>query len=258
MFPVAPAIKNSSVARKIRSTGAVIKIGKKKKNPLLNEIEHYRRVVGRSASFPNFFRFDSDNYSFLILPHYQYSLEDGLNVRVSPYDWDCLKRLRLSRQLFKALIHLQERLSILHLDVKPSNLMLTSNGLRLVLVDFGMARSYLKPTKIAHSIGTAYYMSPDMHERTITKLCDFESALYVMFELLGATLPWKRQKKCLVMCKAKHRATYYNASICGCTFLDMDVHSTFKDFVKYLLKTKNPKPYCLLVLLQRLMRETNK
>ncbi len=84
------------------------------------------------------------------------------------------------------LAHLHRR-EALHRDVKPANLVLTRNAVRLVLVDFGIAKptdSSLGLTKTtAAAAGTTRYMAPELLAAGKTA-ADLRADLYSM----GATL----------------------------------------------------------------------
>jgi serine/threonine-protein kinase len=96
------------------------------------------------------------------------------------------------KQLCLALQHAHEH-GIIHRDVKPSNLMITRDGM-LKLTDFGIA----KDTDVAGltganaTIGTAAYMSPEQcrGERTLTPQCDLYALGVVLFELATGRKPF--------------------------------------------------------------------
>jgi serine/threonine protein kinase len=69
--------------------------------------------------------------------------------------------LRTARAIADALEHSHRR-SVLHRDVKPSNVMLTLDG-RALLVDFGLARTAAAAqlTQTGNLVGTPAYMSPE-------------------------------------------------------------------------------------------------
>lgn len=84
--------------------------------------------------------------------------------------------------------------SVIHLDLKPDNVLLAKDG-RVVLTDFGIARA-LQPSEIATEangefIGTPEYMSPEQAEGGAI---DFRTDLYslgvMLFELLTGVLPF--------------------------------------------------------------------
>ena len=93
----------------------------------------------------------------------------------------------------KALAHAHQA-GIVHRDIKPSNVLLHPDG-RALLVDFGLARSLLRPsnlTSVGISVGTVGYMSPEqaMADRPVDHRADLYSVGVLVFELLTGSLPY--------------------------------------------------------------------
>lgn len=83
---------------------------------------------------------------------------------------------------------------VVHRDLKPSNLMLTHDN-RLVMIDFGLARSRAAALEITHpdlSLGSPYYVAP---EQIAGQEPDVRSDLYsfgiVMYEMLTGAVPFR-------------------------------------------------------------------
>ena len=83
--------------------------------------------------------------------------------------------------------------SIIHRDVKSSNIMITDNGI-VKIMDFGLAklRSGTKLTQIGTTVGTIDYMSPEQAlGQDVDQRSDIWSFGVVLYEMLTGCLPFK-------------------------------------------------------------------
>jgi tRNA A-37 threonylcarbamoyl transferase component Bud32 len=130
----------------------------------------------------------TDDYLFLALEYFPCgSLRDRMKNPVSEAD-----AINYAHQIGEAL-QIVHAARIVHRDLKPSNLMLTDEN-RLVLIDFGSARTQLTASEIARTddcTGTPYYVCPEQTEdREPDARGDLYSLGVVMFEMLGGGLPF--------------------------------------------------------------------
>lgn len=100
------------------------------------------------------------------------------------------ERVQIIVRVALALQHAHDH-EIIHRDVKPSNVFLTSDG-GVKLLDFGIARLKAnKITKTGYIVGTPQYMSPEQISGVaIDSRADVFSLGVVAFELLAGQLPW--------------------------------------------------------------------
>jgi serine/threonine-protein kinase len=147
---------------------------------------------------------DSGEQDWLV--YYVMSYAEGLTLRerldTSP-QLSLQETLRLAGDLLGALEH-AHGLGIIHRDVKPANVVLSSEG--AVLLDFGIARAVIASgtdqlTRSGIAVGTSTYMSPEQ----ITALADIDhrSDLYSMgcmlFECLAGQPPFCHRNEAVVL-----------------------------------------------------------
>ena len=100
--------------------------------------------------------------------------------------FDCAEVVRIGIETCRALRHAHDR-GIIHRDIKPGNLLLTSDG-RVKLSDFGIARlfGYSKLTSAGNVLGTAEYMAPEQADgRPVDIRADLYSLGALMYALLA-------------------------------------------------------------------------
>ncbi len=123
-------------------------------------------------------RFELANRHYLVMEYVEgRNLEEELAVRGEPLPEGLV--IDIARQLCDVLAHLHGLMPpIIYRDMKPSNVMLNSNG-RVVLVDFGIARLF-KAARKGTMIGTLGFAPPEQYQGLVDPRSDIYS--------LGATL----------------------------------------------------------------------
>jgi predicted Ser/Thr protein kinase len=144
----------------------------------------------------------TDDYLYLALEYFPCgSLRERLKHPVSEAD-----AVNYAHQIGEAL-QIVHAARVVHRDLKPSNLMLTNEN-RLVLIDFGSARTQFMPADLTSSgdcTGTPYYVCPEqIDDRDPDARGDLYSLGVVLYEMLSGTLPF--MGKTLADILAAHRA----------------------------------------------------
>jgi predicted Ser/Thr protein kinase len=144
----------------------------------------------------------TDDYLYLALEYFPCgSLRERLKHPVSEAD-----AVNYAHQIGEAL-QIVHAARVVHRDLKPSNLMLTNEN-RLVLIDFGSARTQFMAsdlTKSGDCTGTPYYVCPEqIDDRDPDARGDLYSLGVVLYEMLSGTLPF--MEKTLADILAAHRS----------------------------------------------------
>lgn len=115
----------------------------------------------------------------------------GIQVRGALYEGDGVTAcVRIARGVAEALAHAHER-GVLHRDVKPSNVMLTTDG-RALLFDFGLARSHDSATITGTGarVGSLAYMAPEqVRGGAVDERCDVYGLGALLCEALTLAPP---------------------------------------------------------------------
>jgi eukaryotic-like serine/threonine-protein kinase len=147
---------------------------------------------------------DSGEQDWLV--YYVMSFVEGATLREyldSSSRLSITETRRLAGDLLDALDHAHAH-KIIHRDVKPANVVLSSEG--AVLLDFGIARAVAASgtdqlTRSGIAVGTSTYMSPEQ----ITALtdidyrCDLYSLGCVLFECLAGQPPFVHRNEAVVL-----------------------------------------------------------
>jgi serine/threonine-protein kinase len=119
-----------------------------------------------------------------------------------PVEW----KLDVLRQVCEGLAYAHER-GIVHRDVKPSNVRVTSRG-EVKIMDFGLARvPSSTATKSGRLLGTVQYMAPEQVEGApVDHRADVFSVGAIAYELLAHRKPFEGDSLTAVMFQIMHGA----------------------------------------------------
>ena len=136
---------------------------------------------------------EADGYSFIVM---QYIEGESLSRLIEQEQLDSEKALPLAVQMVDAIAHAHEH-NILHRDIKPQNIILTTGGVPKVL-DFGLAKVVQESQGVGAGesqmsqagfiMGTVAYMSP---EQLRAERLDFRSDIFSLGLVLYAMLSGK-------------------------------------------------------------------
>ncbi len=147
---------------------------------------------------------DSGERDWLI--YYVMDFVDGRTLRERLDDSRQLsiaETLRIASDLLDALDHAHQQ-GIIHRDVKPANVVLSTHG--AILLDFGIARAVMASgtdqlTRSGIAVGTSTYMSPE--QITAVTDIDHRSDLYsmgcVLYECLAGQAPFVHRNEAVVL-----------------------------------------------------------
>lgn len=132
-----------------------------------------------------------DNYLYLVMEYIHgadlaHVIERyGEDGELVPHD----DVVQVARSVARALEYAHRR-NVLHLDIKPSNILMERNG-RVILTDFNLPIGR-KKEEAGIIFGSAHYMAPE-HSQGIDKaspLSDLYSLGVILYELLTGTVPF--------------------------------------------------------------------
>jgi len=145
---------------------------------------------------------EHDGQSFIAM---EFIEGEGLKDRIQKGPLPIDDLLSLTIQIGEGLHEAHEK-GIVHRDIKPGNIMLTSRGQAKIL-DFGLARlgTHTKITKTDTTLGTAAYMSPEQASgKDVDRRSDIWSLGVVLYEMIVGERPFQGQYEPAVVYSILH------------------------------------------------------
>lgn len=130
-----------------------------------------------------------DGQVFIVMAYYEGS---SLAQRIAQGPFSPRKAVEIAEQMARGLAEAHAH-GIVHRDVKPSNVMLTTSGVAKI-VDFGLAMVVTsRPATQTSAAGTFAYMSPEqISGRPVDQKCDIWALGAVFVEMLTGAGPFQR------------------------------------------------------------------
>jgi calcium-dependent protein kinase len=149
----------------------------------------------------------------------------------------------LTKSILGAVAYLHEEKNAVHRDIKCENFLFAEGGgrsLSIKLIDFGMSRIDPLDQPMTTSIGTAYYVSPEVLDKSYTKKCDLWSVGVVVYMIICGYYPFYGKSTNQIIKHVKSGKFDYPSAEWGA------VSSSAKNFVSSLLTVDpNVRPSAL-------------
>jgi serine/threonine protein kinase/Flp pilus assembly protein TadD len=130
-----------------------------------------------------------DGQLFICMPYYEGEI---LKKKIESSIMSVAESLEIAVQVAEGLDEVHKQ-GIVHRDVKPSNIMVTSDGVAKLL-DFGLSKlvGQARLTLPGTTLGTVAYMSPEMARgETVDHRADIWSLGVMLYEMVAGKLPFK-------------------------------------------------------------------
>ncbi len=145
---------------------------------------------------------EEEEQPFIVM---EYVEGQSLNQKIKQGPLEQTAALDIAIQVAEGLEEAHKK-GIIHRDIKPGNIMLTTKGQAKVM-DFGLAKVLGESliTKEAKTMGTVAYMSPEQAQgKVVDSRTDIWSLGVVLFEMLTAELPFKGEREASVLYSIVH------------------------------------------------------
>jgi calcium-dependent protein kinase len=122
----------------------------------------------------------------------------------------------IMRQLLSTMVYCHKR-GIVHRDLKPENILIEksekskkSSEINIKVIDFGTAEAFSSHTVLKQTIGTTYYIAPEVLYGNYNNKCDIWSCGVIMYILLSGYPPFNGRNDNDIMNAVKRLKFDYN------------------------------------------------
>ena len=162
----------------------------KVKAKLIEEADRYVYLNHKGIVRLKDFIIKSDNY-YLVMEFIEgQNLERYISKTTGPIPEQ--RAIDMMAEILDAIGFAHEN-NVLHLDIKPSNIMISNNG-EIKILDFGISadiKSDMEGVDLGAPVGTPYYMSPEQIEgKNIDKRSDVYALGITLFQMLTGSPPF--------------------------------------------------------------------
>uniref|UniRef100_A0A6P6YBY0 Calcium-dependent protein kinase 3-like n=1 Tax=Dermatophagoides pteronyssinus TaxID=6956 RepID=A0A6P6YBY0_DERPT len=128
-------------------------------------------------------------FDYITSPNYTGDIDKKENPKKAAQHLEVISRI-LMKQLLNSVSYLHLR-GIVHRDIKPENIILKyKNDISNVkLVDFGLS-SKLTDEKLKETVGTPYYIAPEVLDKSYDYRCDIWSLGVLLYILISGSPPF--------------------------------------------------------------------
>lgn len=120
------------------------------------------------------------------------------------------------RQLLSTMVYCHKR-GIVHRDLKPENILIEKqrgkSDISIKVIDFGTAEAFSSHTVLKQTIGTAYYIAPEVLHGKYNHKCDIWSCGVILYILLSGYPPFNGRNDNEIMSAVKKLKFDYNRSL---------------------------------------------
>jgi calcium-dependent protein kinase len=148
------------------------------------------------------------------------------------------------KQLLSCVSYCHEH-HIIHRDLKPENVLLEASKEfdQIKVIDFGTAQKFKQGQKLSETIGTPYYIAPEVLNHQYGKECDVWSLGVMAYIILSGIPPFNGSSDADIMAAIKKGTFNFNAKVWS------TVSQSAKDFISSLLTfDANKRPTALIAL----------